>query len=102
MANFGRTLTGTPDVLPGFELKTIEVTDEATVALSGTSQHTIAKFTGRASDTVSGTAYALTHEELRKADGYEAPEYTRVAVTLQSGLRAWVYVDAREDLIEQS
>ena len=95
MATFGRTLTGTRDVLPGFEQTMIEIEDPATVALSGETHHPIVRFTGRPSDTVSGTVYAVTPEEVQSADRYEVKEYTRVAVVLGSGTRAWVYVDAR-------
>jgi hypothetical protein len=96
LATFGRLLTGTPDVLPGFEAALIEIDDEETVALSGKSQHLIVKFTGRAEDIVSGTVFALTPEEIESADQYEVAAYKRVAAVLESGLRAWVYVDARD------
>jgi hypothetical protein len=96
MATFGRQLTGTRDVLPGFEETLLEIEDQATVSLSGKTHHAIAKFTGRPSDTVSGTVYAVTADEIERADKYEVAEYRRVAVVLQSGIRAWVYVDARQ------
>ena len=95
MATFGRQLTGTRDVLPGYEEAFMEIEDQATVSLSGKTQHSIAKFSGRASDTISGTVYALTPEEIQSADNYEVAPYQRVAAVLQSGIRAWVYVDAR-------
>ncbi len=95
LATFGRPLPGRPDVLPGFEQSLIEIDDDATVRLSGKAQHAIVRYTGRPSDNVSGTVYELTPEEVQSADTYEVDAYTRVAVTLQSGLRAWVYVDAR-------
>jgi hypothetical protein len=95
MATFGRRLSGTTDVLPGFEEAEIEIDDQATVSLSGKTHHRIAKFTGRPSDTVSGTVFSVTAEEIESADQYEVAAYKRVAVRLQSGLRAWVYVDAR-------
>lgn len=95
MATFGRVLTGTRDVLVGFEETLLEIDDSATVSLSGKSSHAIAKFTGRPSDRISGTVYAVTAEEIQKADRYEVADYRRVAVVLQSGIRAWAYVDAR-------
>jgi hypothetical protein len=36
--------------------------------------------------------FEVTAEELVAADVYEADDYARVAVTLQSGARVWVYV----------
>jgi gamma-glutamylcyclotransferase (GGCT)/AIG2-like uncharacterized protein YtfP len=93
-ANFGRLLSGRRDVLPGFENALIELTDETTVQLSGKSQFSIARYTGRVADSITGTVYALTSSEVQRADAYEVEPYTRVQVTLQSGTRAWVYVDA--------
>ena len=95
MATFGRRLTGTPDVLPGFEEALLVIENEAVIAISGKAHHTIAKFTGRTSDTLSGTVYTVTPEEIQSADEYEVAPCLRVAVVLQSGIRAWVYVDAR-------
>ena len=95
MATFGRRLTGKADVLPGFEETLLVIEDEAVISISGKAHHTIAKFTGRTSDTISGTVYAVTLEEIQSADKYEVAPCQRVAVVLQSGTRAWVYVDAR-------
>ena len=95
MATFGRLLTGTRDVLPGFEETSLEIEDQAVISISGKARHTIAKFTGRTSDTISGVVYAVTPEEIQSADKYEVAPCQRVPVVLQSGIRAWVYVDAR-------
>ena len=95
LANFGRRLAGTRDLLPGFEAAVIEINDPATVSLSGKTQHSIAQFTGRPSDIIAGTVFELTSEEVQSADRYEVAPYVRVAVVLQSGKRAWVYVDAQ-------
>jgi gamma-glutamylcyclotransferase (GGCT)/AIG2-like uncharacterized protein YtfP len=95
MANFGRLLTGQRDVLVGFEDGLVEIDDEATIRLTGKTHHAIARFTGRSADTVSGIVYQVTPEEVYRADKYEVAAYQRVAVVLQSGIRAWVYVDRR-------
>jgi hypothetical protein len=95
MATFGRQLAGTSDTLRGFELVLLRIEDQAVVAISGKAQHTMAKFTGRASDVVSGTVFAVTPEEIQNADKYEVAAVKRVAVVLESGIRAWAYVDAR-------
>ena len=94
MATFGRLLTGERDVLPGFAEALVEIEDEATVSLSGKKHHSIARYTGRENDTIAGTVFALTPEEIRSADTYEVAAYRRVSVVLRSGTRAWVYVDA--------
>ncbi len=95
MATFGRQLAGTSDALRGFELVSLKIEDQTVVALSGKAHHTMAKLTGRASDVVSGVVFAVTPDEIQNADKYEVAAVKRVAVALQSGLRAWVYVDAR-------
>jgi hypothetical protein len=38
--------------------------------------------------------FKITPEELIAADRYEVSDYTRVQVTLGSGLQAWAYVRA--------
>jgi len=95
MATFGRRLAGTGDALPGFEQSMVEIEDRAVIADSGETHHPIVRFTGRASDVVSGMVFAITTDELLCADKYEVAAYKRTAVILQSGVRAWVYVDAR-------
>ncbi len=95
MATFGRQLAGTSDALGGFELVSLKIEDQTVVAISGKAHHTMAQFTGRASDVVSGTVFGLTPDEIRHADEYEVAAVKRVAVVLQSGVRAWAYVDAR-------
>ncbi|HMH30065.1 MAG TPA: gamma-glutamylcyclotransferase family protein [Steroidobacteraceae bacterium] len=90
LANFGRLLLGRPDSLPGYILLPITIDDPTVVALSGKSQHMIAKRTD-AGEQVAGMVFEITAQELAAADRYEVAEYTRVEVTLESGVRAWVY-----------
>ena len=95
MATFGRKLAGSADVLPGFAQEMLKIEDPAVVATSGKTHHPIVKFTGKDTDVVPGAVFQITAEELRNADKYEVAAYKRVGVTLRSGVRAWVYVDAR-------
>lgn len=95
MATFGRQLTGTSDALRGFELVLLKIEDQTVVAISGKAHYTMARFTGRDSDVVPGTVFDVTREEIQNADTYEVAAVKRVSVVLQSGVRAWVYVDAR-------
>jgi len=95
LSTFGRKLMGTPDELPGFALSMMKIEDAEVVATSGKTHHPIVAFTGRESDTVAGTVFQITREELLNADKYEVAAYTRIAAVLRSGVRAWVYVDAR-------
>jgi len=95
VATFGRQLAGTSDALPGFELVLLKIEDQTVIAISGTARHTMARFTGRASDVVQGAVFAVTPDEIQRADKYEVAAVKRVSVVLQSGVRAWAYVDAR-------
>jgi len=95
MATFGRNLVGTSDALQGFEMVSLKIEDQTVIAISGKAHHTMAKFTGRASDVISGMVFSVTPDEIQRADEYEVAAVKRVAVVLQSGVRAWVYVDAR-------
>jgi len=95
LSTFGRRLEGTPDELPGFAQSMMKIDDPDVVATSGKTHHPFATFTGRDADGIPGTVFQVTAEELRNADTYEVAAYKRVAVTLRSGVRAWVYVDAR-------
>jgi hypothetical protein len=95
MSTFGRTLDGTPDDLPGFRTSVVRIDDPKVVETSGKTHHPIVQFTGDAADRVGGTVFRITRQELLNADKYEVAAYRRVAVTLGSGLHAWVYIDAR-------
>lgn len=95
LATFGRKLHGAPDALPGYARSMVAITDPDVVATSGAAEHPIVKFSGAAADSVAGTVFTITTAELESADRYEVAAYKRVAVTLASGLSAWVYVDAR-------
>ena len=95
LATFGRRLAGTADALPGFAREMLKIEAAAVVATSGQTHHPIVRPTGRAEDAVDGMVFAVTPAELVNADTYEVAAYRRVAVTLRSGQRAWVYVDAR-------
>jgi len=95
IATFGRQLTGTTDALLGFELVSLKIEDESVIAISGKAGHTMARFTGRDSDVVTGMVFAVTRSEIQSADSYEVDAVKRVETILQSGVRAWVYVDAQ-------
>ena len=91
-ATFGRRLSGRTDALPGFERAQVPVV-EPDVLATGVTHYENAMVTGRVDSRVEGVALEVTDQELAAADAYEAPaDYVRVAVTLASGARAWVYV----------
>ena len=96
MASFGRLLTGRPDVLVGWRQEMVEITDPEVLARSGKALHPIL-IPGRKDDSVDGTVFEVTSEELAAADRYEVSDYKRVAAPLKSGAIAWVYVGSRKE-----
>lgn len=88
---FGRELTGAPDALTGFRIATVGITDPHVIAVSGAAVHQIL-VPDAGGDDIAGTRFTLDDAQLAAADRYEVDDYTRVAVTLRSGLTAWVYV----------
>jgi gamma-glutamylcyclotransferase (GGCT)/AIG2-like uncharacterized protein YtfP len=95
MASFGRLLHGTPDALTGYVCVQIETKDADVVTVSGEKFHPMIIETGNPADVVRGTLFLISDVELAAADAYEASDYKRVQVTLQSGRCAWVYARAR-------
>jgi gamma-glutamylcyclotransferase (GGCT)/AIG2-like uncharacterized protein YtfP len=96
LATFGRRLAGRVDQLNGFIQTEIKIENPEVVRASGKTHHPMLVFTNRPEDCVTGTVFDITDTELAQADDYEVDDYKRVAVTLNSGLQAWVYVDARQ------
>lgn len=94
LAKFGRELTGQEDRMLGYRQDWVEITDPDVVATSGKSRHPIVFPSDTPDDSVSGRVFQISTEELAAADDYEVSDYTRVAVTLASGLTAWAYVRA--------
>jgi len=94
-ALFGRDLASEADVLCGFVLGTIPITDEEVIGTSGLAVHLIAQRAAPDSE-VPGVTLSITPAELARADHYEAEDYARISVVLKSGRTAFVYVDARE------
>ncbi|WP_240321058.1 gamma-glutamylcyclotransferase family protein [Kordia sp. SMS9] len=94
LESFGRLLQGEKDVLQGFQLGKVQITNKAVLALSEATFHPIAIQTNHPNDTISGTLYKITSDELAQADAYEVAAYKRVEATFQSGKKGWVYVKA--------
>src|ERR1700744_1290429 len=94
LSTFGRLLEGRPDALPGFRQTMVRITDPDVLAKSGKEFHPIVTPSEDPADAIDGTVFQVSAEELAQADIYEVDDYKRVAVTLRSGLQAWVYVAA--------
>lgn len=95
LATFGRKLKGVADVLSGYRQTKIPITDQP--ELSGDDYYFNAQPTGLSTDSVAGTRFEVTQQELEQADVYEATaNYKRITVILNSGTTAWVYVSVTE------
>lgn len=95
-ATFDRTLDSEPDILCGYSLTMLSITDPDVIATSGSDSHPIIRKTGVETDEVQGLALAVTATELAAADTYEVSDYRRTAVILKSGRAAFVYVTAEQ------
>jgi len=95
LSTFGRRLQGSADELIDFEQGLFEIEDPEFVATSGKALHAIVKYNGRSDSRVPGTVFEVTDADLASADEYEPAGYKRVATTLASGKRAWVYADVQ-------
>ena len=91
---FGRLLGGSADVLSGFRLGRIPISDPEVLRKSGETHYPVLVPEGEGSQRIAGTLYWMTRQELEAADIYEAEDYERQRVTLESGRSAWVYVAA--------
>jgi gamma-glutamylcyclotransferase (GGCT)/AIG2-like uncharacterized protein YtfP len=96
LANYGRELDGSPDVLSGYRLEQLVIDRPDVMEISRKSVHTIARRSGDPADRIPGMLFVLTEGELGATDAYETSAYRRIEVTLESGRTAWVYV-ARTD-----
>ncbi|HUD91933.1 gamma-glutamylcyclotransferase family protein [Sphingobium sp.] len=94
-ALFGRHVEGTPDALPGFRQRMIEISDPDVIAKSGTRWHPMVEPSDDPADAVGGLVFRLTSQDIASADAYEV-DYVRREVRLRSGLVAHIYSDANE------
>lgn len=97
-ATFGHRLSGQPASIRGYRRDRLRITDPAGLAASGSDRHPLVRSSDDAADCVSGTVFAITAEELMKAEGYEVSDYARVRAPLVDGGEAWVYVACRSQL----
>jgi hypothetical protein len=91
---FGRRVAAQDDVLTGYSRMYTDVPDHRIDTVAGPAVLPVLRRTGSALDKVVGVVLALTPDELDAADEYQPALYRRIIVTLDSGRRAWLYVDA--------
>lgn len=92
VAVFGRTVDTHTDVLVGYRVVPIRLTDARTIELTETADHSILEKTSSPTDHVAGALLLVTEDDLILSDAFEPPEYHRVRAQLLSGGSAWVYV----------
>ena len=97
LETFGRELLGSSDVLLGYRLGVVEITDQSVIELSSESHHPISVITCDHADEIPGMVFEITAEELAQSDEYEVDEYQRVLAKLKSGKQAWVYVSTSDN-----
>lgn len=95
LESFGRLLTGSKDILKSYKLASLEITDRSVLLKSEQQFHPIAIPTNDENDTIEGSVFEISKEELLNADKYEVDDYKRVQVKLKSGKEAWVYIGAK-------
>ena len=88
---FGRIFQGSEDVLRGYSISTIEITDESFLSKGEQKYQRIAIQSKNRNDIIKGTVFEITKEELLLADKYEPVDYKRIKVILESGKEAWIY-----------
>jgi gamma-glutamylcyclotransferase (GGCT)/AIG2-like uncharacterized protein YtfP len=89
---FGRSMRGHKDILTGYKITTIEITDPSFLSKGEDKYQRTLTASGNIHDAIEGTVLELTPEELSLADRYEPENYKRSRVTLQSGKQAWIYL----------
>lgn len=89
---FGRILKGEKDVLKGFKLEMLEITDPEVLRKSNQKYHPILVLSGNVEDEVEGVLFEVTEEEILKADEYEVDDYKRIEVVFKSGKSGFIYV----------
>jgi gamma-glutamylcyclotransferase (GGCT)/AIG2-like uncharacterized protein YtfP len=94
LESFGRELNGTKEILTGYKLEQLEITNKAVLDKSQQNFHPIAVPTQDQNDRITGTLYEISTEELKQADLYEVNDYKRVKATFQSGKQGWVYIES--------
>lgn len=89
---FGRILYGQKDVLTGYRLEMLEITDPEVLRKSNQKYHPILVFSGNPEDRVEGILFEVTDEEILQADEYEVDDYKRIEAVFRSGKSGFIYV----------
>lgn len=89
---FGRILHGEKDILTGFTIEMLEITDPEVLRKSNQKYHPILVFSGNPEDEVEGVLFEVTNEEILQADEYEVDDYKRIETVFKSGKSGFIYI----------
>ncbi|MBV8328505.1 gamma-glutamylcyclotransferase family protein [Chryseobacterium sp.] len=92
LETFGRLLQGKKDVLSGYQIHMLEITDPEVLRKSGQQYHPVLIFSGNENDAVEGMLFEVTEQEILQADAYEVDDYKRIDTTFKSGKQGFIYV----------
>ncbi|KMQ64700.1 UDP-N-acetylmuramate--alanine ligase [Chryseobacterium angstadtii] len=92
LETFKRLLSGDKDILTGYKLGMVEITDPEVLRKSNQKFHPILEFSGNSSDEVEGMLFEVTEEEILQADEYEVDDYKRIETVFKSGRKGFIYV----------
>lgn len=92
METFGRLLNGQRDILTGYRLNMLEVTDPEVLRKSNQKYHPILEFSGNTEDEIEGVLFEVADEEILQADEYEVDDYKRIETVFKSGKKGFIYV----------
>lgn len=92
LETFGRILKGEQDILVGYQLKMLEITDPEVLRKSNQKYHPILEFSGNTEDEVEGVLFEVADEEILQADEYEVDDYKRIETVFKSGNFGFIYV----------
>lgn len=89
---FGRILKGEKDILLGYTIEMLEITDPEVLRKSDQKYHPILVFSGNPEDEVEGVLFEVTAEEILQADAYEVDDYKRIETVFRSGKTGFIYI----------
>lgn len=92
LETFGRILHGKKDILSGYKLNRLEITDPEVLRKSGQRYHPVLEFSGNTSDEIEGMLFEVTEAEILQADEYEVDDYKRIETVFKSGDKGFMYI----------
>ncbi|RED23750.1 gamma-glutamylcyclotransferase (GGCT)/AIG2-like uncharacterized protein YtfP [Flavobacterium cutihirudinis] len=88
MQIFNKVLSGTPDQILGYKLKSLQIEEEF-----GMADYVVAIPSENLTENIHGVAFEISNTDLLKVDQFESNSYKRVQVKLKSGRTAWIYTE---------